>query len=170
MTAKFIFIVLSILLGVSQVSCAKGVDKEEIVAEKKEVPDAHAENAELNDKTEKLLDELDQDITEIVNEAINQPTVYVLPQNILDILQNNQVSHNVWAERIAAIQKVIELENAKIAIAKAHQGTDRVTIVHTLRTHLASVGVPYEDLSNWKLEGTRAARKTPTKPPEKKEK
>lgn len=165
MLAKLIITVLTVLLGVSHVSCAEKA--EEVVVLEKKVSDVDKENAELNDKVDKLAEEMEKEIeeemVEIVKEAIEQPPEYVLPQHVLDILQNNQVSYNVWKGRIEEHKKVIALMNSKIQTAQAYQGTDSSSMVHTLRTYLASVGVSYDDLSNWKPEGNKAVRKVPVK-------
>lgn len=166
MAAKFIIGVLTILFGLSQVSCAEKAD--EVTVLEKKVEDAHKENAEMNEKVGKLVDQLDKDIedeiSEIVKEAIEQPTEYDIPQDVLAVMQSCQTSWNVWRDRIADTQKTIALENAKIAIAKANQRTDSQTIVHSMRTYLAGQGV--QDLGNWKMAGTKAVLKNP---PEKKE-
>ena len=160
MTVKLIIAVLTILFGMSQMSCAKEEAKEVVVESKEEatqIVDSISTNAE----------EVQKEIEEIVKEAIEQPTQYVIPEHVMAILQNCTNSHNVWKDRIEAIRKVIELENAKIAIASANQTTDSQTIKHTIRTYLATQGVSMADLGNWKPEGNKIVR---VKPPEKKEK
>jgi hypothetical protein len=111
-----------------------------------------------------VADDRKMEVEAMVKEAVEQPTEYEFPAEELAKLKSFQASHNVLGSRIAEHNKVIVLMQEKIKTCEANRSHDAASIVHTMRTYLASKGVPLKDLDNWHIVNDKAVRK-----PDKKE-
>ena len=152
MIEKTIIVILLAIISACSVSCAKEPEEEVVV-----------------EKEEKKVDEIkpgeavpvkEHKVHEMIQEAI-PPTEYMLTPDVKGILQQYQVSHNTWNKRIADVDKEIQYQQAKRKIGQVSQQSDAMSIKHTLREFVASQGIPYGELENWKVsdDGRKAVLK-----------
>ncbi len=88
---------------------------------------------------------------------------YEFPEEVLGTIASCRQSKQVLQKRIEDHEKMDALIKEKIATCKAHQSHDDATIAHTVRTYLASEGVPLNDLGNWIINESNACRKVEDK-------
>tara|TARA_Y100000310_G_scaffold198469_1_gene198501 strand:+ start:461 stop:925 length:465 start_codon:yes stop_codon:yes gene_type:complete len=149
------YFLLTFIVGFGA-GCAKAEAPEEEVVVVKE--DKLDELVEVIKEAEKPV--TPEDVQDVVAEII-PPTEYVLPEEQLLIMLNHQRGFKVWAERMSAIDKEVELLQSRKAVGRANQNAESMSIKHTLRTFLATQGVPFNELENWKVsdDGKKAVLK-----------
>ena len=141
---RIIFIVFILFFCVSQMLCAE---------EQKGV-------SELADKTEKENEELVENAQELVEEFEKSkesegPTSFMMPEEMMATLENFRLSAETWNDRIKNHNKSIQYIKSQINVCEANMSHDASSVKHTIRTFLASNGVPIDELVNWRPEGNK---------------
>lgn len=104
-----------------------------------------------------------EEIKAMVDKEVVAPTEYEFPAETMKSLQSFQESYSRLGMLIENHKKAIAFMQQKVKTCEANMSHDASSIKHTVRTFLASEGVPLRDLDKWHIVDDKAVRKADKK-------